>query len=114
MKKFDIPDFFRSSIISEIKQRRKLDDPRKKDFAPTILDFGPVQFIIARHFGFCYGVENAIDIAYKAIDENPGKKIFLLSEMIHNPLVNDDLRKRGINFIMDNYGNPLLNWNEVD
>lgn len=114
MKKFEIPDFYRSSIISEIKQRRKLEDPRKKNFAPTILDFGPVQFIIARHFGFCYGVENAIEIAYRTIDENPGKRIFLLSEMIHNSLVNNDLRERGINFIMDNHGRLLMNWNDID
>ena len=85
MKKFDIPEKYRSSIIARIKQARKLDDPRKKDFEPTELDFGPVKFYVARHFGFCYGVENAIEIAYKTIEENPGKRIFLLSEMIHNP-----------------------------
>jgi 4-hydroxy-3-methylbut-2-enyl diphosphate reductase len=36
-------------------------------------------------------VENAIEISYKALEENPGKRIFLLSQMIHNPAVNDDL-----------------------
>jgi len=114
MKNFDIPDFYRSSIISKIKELRKSDDPRKKDFAPTILDFGPVKFLIARHFGFCYGVENAIEIAYKTIEENPGKKIFLLSEMIHNPLVNLDLQSRGIQFIMDTYGNQLIGREKIN
>jgi 4-hydroxy-3-methylbut-2-enyl diphosphate reductase len=75
-----------------------------------LLDFGPVQFLIARHFGFCYGVENAIDIAYKAIAENPGKRIFLLSEMIHNPDVNRDLTDRGVRFIMDTKGKQLIPW----
>ncbi len=113
MKKFDIPYQYKSSIISRIKDLRKAEDPRKKDFKPTRLDFGPVEFLIARHFGFCYGVENAIEIAYKTLDENPGKKIFLLSEMIHNPHVNEDLRSRGIEFIMDNYGEQFIGWDEI-
>lgn len=85
MKKFDIPNIYRSSFITRIKNARKDLDPRKKDFTPTLLDFGPVRFYLARHFGFCYGVENAIEIAYKTIEENPDKRIYLLSEMIHNP-----------------------------
>ncbi|HSP87574.1 MAG TPA: 4-hydroxy-3-methylbut-2-enyl diphosphate reductase, partial [Ignavibacteriaceae bacterium] len=63
--------------------------------------------------GFCYGVENAIEIAYKAIDENPDKKIFLLSEMIHNPEVNNDLLNRGVKFLMDTSGNYLPDFNEL-
>jgi len=114
MKKFDIPEFYRSPIISRIKEIRKLEDQRKKDFTPTKLDFGPVEFLIARHFGFCYGVENAIEIAYRTIENNPGKRIFLLSEMIHNPHVNHDLRSRGIQFIMDNYGNHFVDWDEIN
>lgn len=114
MKKFDIPQFYRSSFITQIKNIRTQTDTRKKDFSPTVLDFGPVQFIMARHFGFCYGVENAIDIAYKAIDENPGKRIFLLSQMIHNPFVNKDLEKNGIRFIMDTAGKMFINWEELN
>ncbi|MDZ7767436.1 MAG: 4-hydroxy-3-methylbut-2-enyl diphosphate reductase [Melioribacteraceae bacterium] len=113
MKKFEIPEHYKSSIISTIKELRKINDPRKKDFTPTELDFGPVKFYIARHFGFCYGVENAIEIAYKTVEENPGKRIFLLSEMIHNPGVNADLQKRGINFIMDTEGNHHYEWEEI-
>ncbi len=85
MKQFDIPERYKSPIISRVKAARKLEDPRKKDFSPTTLDFGNVSFIISRHFGFCYGVENAIEKSYKAINENEGKNIFLLSQMIHNP-----------------------------
>jgi 4-hydroxy-3-methylbut-2-enyl diphosphate reductase len=113
MKKFDIPEIYKSSIINRIKEKRKNDDPRKKDFSPTELDFGSVKFYIARHFGFCYGVENAIEIAYKTLNENPDKRIYLLSEMIHNPAVNKDLIDRGIKFILDTYGNQLIPWEEI-
>jgi 4-hydroxy-3-methylbut-2-enyl diphosphate reductase len=114
MKKFEIPEKYKSSIIGSIKEIRQINDPRKKDYSPTELDFGPVRFYIARHFGFCYGVENAIEIAYKTIEENPGKRIFLLSEMIHNPGVNEDLQNKGIRFIMDTYENQLIDWSELN
>ena len=113
MKTFNIPDFYRSRIITPIKESRRKNDKLKRDFSPTLLDFGTVQFLIARHFGFCYGVENAIDIAYKAISENPDKRIFLLSEMIHNPDVNRDLTDRGVMFLMDTKGNQLIAWEEL-
>ncbi len=113
MKNFDIPVHYRSSFITQIKNRRKTEDPRKKDFRPTVLDFGPVKFFLARHFGFCFGVENAIEIAYKTIEENPGKRIFLLSEMIHNPAVNNDLISMGVRFIMDTDGSQLVAWEEI-
>lgn len=113
MKQFDIPEFYRSTFISKIKSSRKLNDPRKKDFTPAVLDFGPVQFLIARHFGFCYGVENAIEISYRTIEQNPGKKIYLLSEMIHNPGVNNDLLSRGVKFLMDTSGNMLADWDQL-
>jgi len=108
MKQFQIPEFYRSSIISSVKARRRLEDPRKKDFTPTILNFGRLRLLIARHFGFCYGVENAIEIAYRALTENPGKRIFLLSQMIHNPDVNDDLLANGIQFLQDTAGKQLI------
>jgi len=113
MKKFDIPVHYKSSFITQIKNSRKLEDPRKKDFSPTLLDFGPVRFYLARHFGFCYGVENAIEIAYKTIEENSGKRFFLLSEMIHNPGVNHDLLSMGVRFIMDTSGSQLIAWEEI-
>ncbi|MBP9192900.1 MAG: 4-hydroxy-3-methylbut-2-enyl diphosphate reductase [Ignavibacteria bacterium] len=113
MKTFDIPVFYRSPVISKIKSSRKINDPRKKDYSPTELDFGPVVFYIARHFGFCYGVENAIEISYRAIEENPDKRIFLLSEMIHNSDVNNDLQNRGVKFIMDTSGKQFIEWDEL-
>jgi len=113
MKKFDIPVHYRSSFITQLKDSRKSGDPRKTDFTPTGLDFGPIRFNLARHFGFCYGVEKAIEIAYKTIEANPGKRIFLLSEMIHNPGVNNDLLSMGVRFIMDTLGNQLVAWEEI-
>lgn len=108
MKQFNVPVAYRSPLISSIKNYRKQQDKLKKDFSPTVLDFGPVKFYLARHFGFCYGVENAIEIAYRCIEENPGKKIFLLSEMIHNPQVNEDLQQHGVRFLQDTYGRQLI------
>lgn len=113
MKQFEIPEFYRSPLISKVKAKRRAEDMRKKDFSPTLLDFGTVKFLIARHFGFCYGVENAIEIAYKALEENPDKRIFLLSQMIHNPEVNADLQSRGIRFILDTKGGQIIPWEEI-
>lgn len=113
MKRFDIPEYYRSPIISKVKALQKAHDPRKKDFAPTLLDFGSIKFYIARHFGFCYGVENAIEIAYKTIYEHPEKRIFLLSQMIHNPGVNEDLLQHGIQFLQDTNGKQLIDWGEL-
>ena len=113
MKQFDVPPFYRSSLIGEIKKKRKLDDPRKKDFKPTQIKVDNLTFLIARHFGFCYGVENAIEKSYKAIKENPDKRIFLLSQMIHNPDVNEDLESHGLKFLQDTHGKQLIPFEEL-
>ncbi len=70
-------------------------------------------FYLARHFGFCYGVENAIEISYKALEENSSKQVYLLSQMIHNQEVNRDLQGRGIRFIMDTDGRQFIPWEEI-
>lgn len=108
MKKFNVPIIYRSPLITAVKNKRRDADKMKKDFSPTLLDFGTVQIFLARHFGFCYGVENAIDIAFRTIEENPGKRIFLLSEMIHNPQVNADLQQKGVRFLQDTYGKEIV------
>lgn len=113
MRSFTIPTHYRSNLIGRLKAWRKAQDPKKKDLVPTLLDLGPVRFVFARHFGFCYGVENAIEISYKALEENPGKRIFLLSQMIHNPEVNADLESHGLRFIQDTHGQMLMDWNEL-
>lgn len=113
MKSFDVPVHYRSTLVTAIKQKRKVADKMKKDFSPTVLEAGSLHLILARHFGFCYGVENAIEIAFRAVAENPGKRVFLLSEMIHNPGVNADLQNLGVKFIMDTKGNMLMGWDEL-
>lgn len=113
MRSFEIPTHYRSHLIGRLKAWRKAQDPKKKDLTPTVLDLGAVRFILARHFGFCYGVENAIEISYKALEDNPDKRIYLLSQMIHNPEVNEDLESRGLRFIQDTHGKMLMDWNEL-
>ena len=113
MKTFNVPLTYRSPLITAVKNKRKKDDKLKKDFTPTLLDLGPLRIHLARHFGFCYGVENAIEIAFRTIEENPGKRIFLLSEMIHNPQVNADLQERGIRFLQDTYGKQLISFDDI-
>src|SRR5439155_9863814 len=113
MKQFEVPIIYRSPLITAIKKKRKDLDKLKKDFTPTLLDFGPLQIYLARHFGFCYGVENAIEIAFRTIEEHPGKRIFLLSEMIHSPQVNADLETHGVKFLHDTNGHPLIPFDEL-
>ena len=113
MKQFEVPIIYRSPLITAIKKKRKEMDKMKKDFSPTLLDFGPLHIYLARHFGFCYGVENAIEIAFRTIEENPGKRIFLLSEMIHNPQVNADLQENGVQFLQDTHGQTLIPFDQL-
>ncbi|MDI9337204.1 MAG: 4-hydroxy-3-methylbut-2-enyl diphosphate reductase [Alphaproteobacteria bacterium] len=108
MKKFKIPQNYKSSILANLKAQKKQADPLKKDFSPSILEYKNITFYLARHFGFCYGVENAIEIAFKAIEEAQGKNIYLISEMIHNPQVNKDLNAYGIRFLQNTYGDNLI------
>ncbi len=113
MKSFQIPPIYRSPLISAVKEKRRMMDKMKKDFTPARLDFGPLQIYLARHFGFCYGVENAIDIAFRTVEENPGKNIFLLSEMIHNPQVNLDLENLGVRFLQSTTGKQLIPFDDL-
>ncbi|MBE37724.1 MAG: 4-hydroxy-3-methylbut-2-enyl diphosphate reductase [Flavobacteriales bacterium] len=113
MKRFNIPLFYESNIIEEIRRIRERYDPRKKNLEPSIVKLNKIDFYIGRHFGFCFGVKNAIEICYQAIANNPNKKIYLLSQMIHNQVVNQDLIENGISFIMDTNGNQLIEWTEI-
>jgi 4-hydroxy-3-methylbut-2-enyl diphosphate reductase len=113
LKRFDIPAQYKSGIIGEIKEKRRLADRMKKDFSPSVLEFDKVDFVLARHFGFCFGVENAVEKVYTVLDQYPEKNIYLLSQMIHNPNVNADLQERGIKFIMDTNGTQLITWDTI-
>ena len=72
-----------------------------------------MRFILARHFGFCFGVENAVEIAYQTLAAHPERRIFFLSEMIHNPDVNQDLQDRGVRFLFSSSGRQLIAWDEL-
>jgi 4-hydroxy-3-methylbut-2-enyl diphosphate reductase len=75
--------------------------------APVTLDFRAVQYVIPSHFGFCLGVKNAIERAYETLAENPGRRVFMLSELIHNPFVNEDLLRRGLRYLQTDQGVPF-------
>ena len=113
-RQFKIPELYHSKTISALKQNRKEKDRYKKDMSPAILEMGPLKFKIARHFGFCFGVENAIETAYKALEENPNRRIFLLSQMIHNYRVNADMESRGIRFLQKTDGTCLIPFTELN
>jgi 4-hydroxy-3-methylbut-2-en-1-yl diphosphate reductase len=62
---------------------------------------GRLTIHLAREFGFCYGVDRAVDYAYQARRRFPDRTVFLTGEIIHNPHVNDELRAQGIRFLSD-------------
>src|SRR6058998_3154303 len=64
-----------------------------------ILSAGDLTIKLAKEFGFCYGVERAIDLAYAARKVFPEQPIYILGEIIHNPEVNDQIRDMGIKFL---------------
>ena len=84
-----LADSYDSALVSEIKQN---------DFR---FQSGRLDLHLAREFGFCYGVERAVDYAYQARTRFPDQTVFLTGEIIHNPHVNDELRGLGIRFLTD-------------
>jgi 4-hydroxy-3-methylbut-2-en-1-yl diphosphate reductase len=75
-----------------------VDRVRSGDFKYTA---GRLTIHLAREFGFCYGVDRAVDYAYQARRRFPSRNVFLTGEIIHNPHVNDRLRDAGIRFLSD-------------
>ena len=110
---FKIPGCYRSALVSELKEAARPDAPGSWRADPIVLDFERVCFKVARFFGFCFGVKNAIEIAYRALDENPERRVYLLSEMIHNQQVNADLKKRGLQFIIAPGGRQLVSFESL-
>lgn len=97
---------YQSQLCEAIKEVKRANERRST--SPATLDFGPVEYWLPSHFGFCLGVQNAIERAYETIVQNPGKRIFMLSELIHNPFVNRDLAKRGLHYLQTDKGVPCL------
>jgi len=63
------------------------------------LEAGPLTFLLAREFGFCYGVDRAVEYAYETREKFPDRRIFITGEIIHNPGVNQRLGEMGIRFL---------------
>ncbi len=96
---------YQSKLCEAIKSLNRTHE--RSAAQPARLDFGGVRYVIPSHFGFCLGVKNAIERAYETLAENPGRRVFMLSELIHNPFVNDDLRRRGLRFLQTDKGRPF-------
>ena len=73
-----------------------VDFMRANDFTLTA---GDLTFLLAIEFGFCYGVERAVEYAYETVAKFPDRRIFLSGEIIHNPHVNDKLKRMGVRFL---------------
>jgi 4-hydroxy-3-methylbut-2-enyl diphosphate reductase len=80
---------------------RLVDLLRQRDY---VLTAGNVTVRLAREFGFCYGVERAVEYAYQTRTKFPDRRIFLAGEIIHNPHVNEKLREMGITFLRSDGG----------
>ncbi|MFT3780924.1 MAG: 4-hydroxy-3-methylbut-2-enyl diphosphate reductase [Nibricoccus sp.] len=95
---------YQSKLCEAIKALARTHERTATD--PVALDFGAVRYVIPSHFGFCLGVKNAIERAYETLAENPGRRVFMLSELIHNPFVNADLLRRGLRYLQTDKGVP--------
>lgn len=72
-----------------------------------------MKILLAKHYGFCHGVTRAIDLSTKAVQSHAGKRLFLLNEMIHNPLVNEEMEHKGIVFLDKEQHNTETNLDPV-
>lgn len=96
---------YQSRLCEAIKALARTNERTASE--PAELDFGAVRYVIPSHFGFCLGVKNAIERAYETLAENPGRRVFMLSELIHNPFVNEDLLRRGLRYLQTDKGVPF-------
>src|SRR5437667_10590037 len=84
-----LADNYHSALVDRI----KADD--------FVFRAGRLTLHLAREFGFCYGVDRAVDYAYQTCERFPDRNVFLTGEIIHNPHVNEKLRSMGIRFLSD-------------
>ena len=98
-------EIYQSQLCAAIKSIRRVKEKMSND--PITLNFGAVEYILPSHFGFCLGVQNAIERAYETIANYPDRNIYMLSELIHNPFVNNDLNERGLKYLQTDKGQWL-------
>jgi 4-hydroxy-3-methylbut-2-enyl diphosphate reductase len=97
---------YQSQLCAAIKAARRLKENRSGE--PETLSFGAVEYVLPSHFGFCLGVQNAIERAYEVIAAHPDRRVFMLSELIHNPFVNSDLLRRGLRYLQTDKGKAII------
>lgn len=100
----EVKELYQSQLCAAIKALARTHE--RAATSPLTLDFGPISYTIPSHFGFCLGVKNAIERAYETLAENPEKQVYMLSELIHNPFVNNDLITRGLQYLQTDKGTP--------
>jgi len=86
-----------ADVLSQDYHSRLVEEIRANDYTYSN---GPVTFRLAHEFGFCYGVDRAVEYAYQADTKFPDKRVFLIGEIIHNPHVNQKLETLGIEFLL--------------
>ena len=106
-----VPNHYAGSMIQKVKDFRQTNG--KRLLSPTLLKVDQLEVLIPRHFGFCFGVERAIHMAFSTLEQHPDRRTFLVSEIIHNPLVNNELKERGIRFIYDAEGKRQIAADEL-
>lgn len=91
----DVRDGVEKSMEEQFKSQL-VDELRSNDF---VLERNGVKVYLAKDFGFCWGVERSIALAYEAVEHFPGKTVHITNELIHNPEVNDNLHDMDVQFI---------------
>jgi 4-hydroxy-3-methylbut-2-enyl diphosphate reductase len=92
---FGLKDHIEGALAADY-HSRVVDRIRGRGYA---LSVGDLTFKLAREFGFCYGVDRAVEYAYETRTKFPDKRIFLVGEIIHNPHVNAKLQSMGVEFL---------------
>src|SRR5688572_25295002 len=82
---------YKSALIDEMRRTK----------GPVVA--GRLTIRIAEKLGFCWGVDRAVAMVWDAIRKNPGRRLWLLNQIIHNPKVNEDFRQNGVQFIFGKY-----------
>merc|ERR1712238_551294 len=90
----------KADVTQSMKEQFQSDFMNKmKDSPNYMLEKDGVEFFLAKEHGFCWGVERSINLAYSSIETFPDAKFHITNELIHNPLVNEKLHKKNVNFI---------------
>ena len=94
-KGFGLKGAIEGALVADY-HSRVVDAVRERGYALTV---GELTFRLAREFGFCYGVDRAVEYAYETRTKFPDRRVFLVGEIIHNPHVNAKLQSMGVAFL---------------